>query len=388
MLECAVSAKSMNDRCFVCRFFVFLLLLTVSSAVQALDTKQKSEAEAIIARAEKLSSLTQAGSSPFYLQAEISHAASKLTGSKGVYQIWWAANDSWREEADADNLRGVQIRDSRGLWAPDELDPKLAAVFLDGQGYPFRGELLRWNEEIVGLEENKIDGTHVSCVETASPNLRRELCFDASGGLLVKITSEVTLLKWQTLAFEPDTSTQVPLSIGMANNYLGEVPSPKVKFVTRYAGYAAIGDKTIPTEIRHTFNGKLIMIWKLVRIAPNPKPPFTPATFAVPTKYQLWAGCNRYQPPTLGKDFWRQAPTILNGTTVVNSGPYVTNAATVAGGIQIKVGADGRPEEVTLLNPIGKPSKLLESNFRNQVYEPAVCDGKAVPGLLTVDFSH
>jgi hypothetical protein len=259
---------------------LWFLLATVFPFATAVDSKQLADADALIARAKKLSSLTQAGSIAFFVQAEISHAASKLTGSTGVYELWWAADDRWREEVDADNLKGLQIRNSEGLWVPPDLDPKLATIFADGQGFPFRGDLLRWNEEIVGLKERKVEGLRLSCVEVESPDLQRELCFDPKTGLLDQTTSEVKLERWQFIAFEPDTSTAVPITNGKeGGQYLGEVPSTDtIEFVTKYANYSTIGNKIVPGEIRRNVKGRVIIIWKLIRIAPDPKPPFTPAS--------------------------------------------------------------------------------------------------------------
>jgi hypothetical protein len=95
--------------------FLWFVVTSISSIATAVDSKQQADAQALIARAQKLSSLTQAGSNAFFVQAEISHAPSKLTGSAGVYKLWWAASDRWREEADADGLRRLQLRDSQGL---------------------------------------------------------------------------------------------------------------------------------------------------------------------------------------------------------------------------------------------------------------------------------
>jgi hypothetical protein len=154
-------------------------------------------------------------------------------------------------------------------------------------------------------------------VEVESRDLQRELCFDPRTGLLNQTTREVKLERWQSIAFEPDTSTAVPLIVGNTGAYLGLLPSPDtIEFVTKYAGYTTVGDKVVPAEIRRAINGKAIVNWKLVRIAPDPKPPFAPATFAVPDRYQLWAGCDSYQPPKFSKDFWRQAPMILSGATL------------------------------------------------------------------------
>ncbi len=364
--------------------FLLFFVTFVSFSATATDSKQLANAQALIARAERVSSLTQVGSSPFFVQANISHAASKLTGSKGVYKIWWAANDRWREEAEADNLKGLQIRNSQGLWLPSDLDPKLAAIFADGQGYPFRGELQRWNEEIVGLKERKLDNTYLSCVEVQGPELQRELCFDPRTGVLTETTSQIRLQKWQFLVFEPDTATPVPVRAGKSGGYyLGEDSSPTaVEFITKYADFTAIGDKIVPKEIRHTINGRVILIWKMVSIASGPKAPFAPAVFLAPDGYQLWPGCDRYQPPTFSKDFWRQAPTVLTTKS------WLLNGRKAADGVQITVGADGQPERVALIGPAGKPSKLLESTFMQQTYEPAICDGKGVRGTLLMDFSY
>lgn len=373
-----------------CRPWIFpgLFASVLASMAMAVDAKQLSTAQALITRAEKLSSMTQTEGNPFFVQAEIIHTASPLSGSTGVYRLWWADNNKWREEADAENLRGVQIR-AEGLWVSPDFNPKLSAIFADGQGYPFRGELLRWNEEIIGYRDHKADGISLSCVEVATPELQRELCFDSGTGLLRQTTSEVKLQRWQFIALEPDTSTPVRVVVGNTGDYVGQLPNPTtIEFVTKYADYTQVGNKFVPARIRHVVGGKTIVDWKLVRIAPDPKPPFDSQTFSVPEKYQPLAACDRYQPPSLKNDFWRQAPTIFSTSTLVGDAVWFTKAGKVADGVRITVGADGRPEEVALLNPIGKTSKAMEETFLHQTYEAASCDGKPVAGALIIDFSY
>jgi hypothetical protein len=65
---------------------------------------------------------------------------------------------------------------------------------------------------------------------------------------------------------------------------------------------------------------------------------------------------------------------------------WFTNAGRVGDGVQIMVGADRKPQDVTLIHPLGSTSKLTETTFMHQTYQPAICDGKAVRGDATVGF--
>jgi hypothetical protein len=75
-------------------------------------------------------------------------------------------------------------------------------------------------------------------------------------------------------------------------------------------------------------------------------------------------------------------PTILSGSTLVGDPVWFTNAGRVGDG----VGADKKPQDVTLIHPLGSTAKLMESTFMHQTYQPAICDGKAVRGTLLMDF--
>lgn len=134
-----------------------------SSVARGIDPKQVAEAQALIDRAERLSRLAQSGSSPFFFQARIDHTPSRLTGKGGIYKVWWVADDKWREVAESGDLKAFQIRNERGLWMPAEPNLKLEAIFAEGQGYPFRGKLVGWDEKITGLRDRTVDAMTLSC---------------------------------------------------------------------------------------------------------------------------------------------------------------------------------------------------------------------------------
>jgi len=337
-----------------------LLLIPIFCAplASSSDSKHLAEAQALIDRAETISNLTGPNAVPFFLEVRFDRSPTLISGRGGTYKLWWVAADKWRAEAQSGDLTEIEIRNDQGLWLRADTDPKLDAVFSGAHRFPFGGNLLAWSEKIVGLRERKLGGTKLSCVETEREGEQRELCFDPQAGMLIRTTALIPLRTSSVL----------------------RQPEP-MELITDYREYSGVGDKSLPGEIQTTSKGQVTASIRLIRVALQPRTPFVADMFAVPTGYRRWPGCDQYQAARFSKNFWRQTPGVLDHS-------WFTNAGHVADGVRITVGPDGKPEEVQLINPVGKPSKQVQSVFMNQTYEPAVCDGKTVVGMLSMDFTR
>ncbi|MFZ0312467.1 MAG: hypothetical protein WAL85_07145 [Candidatus Korobacteraceae bacterium] len=152
-------------------------------------------------------------------------------------------------------------------------------------------------------------------------------------------------------------------------------------FLTQYRDYTGLGDKAIPTEVRQLSGGRVISVLRLISVSSAPKAPFASDMFDPPTGYQLWPACDHYQAAQFSNHVWRQTLAELRQEWLVNGGK-------VADGIQFVVLPSGKPQDVRLINPVGKPSTETISTFMSQSYQPATCDGKPVTGMIWVDFTH
>ena len=149
--------------------------------------------------------------------------------------------------------------------------------------------------------------------------------------------------------------------------------------VTEYRNYTSMGDKLVPQEIRSWSEGKPTTGIRLMHVTLYPKPSFPAILFNVPDGYQVWPGCDQYKAPEGRKDTMRQ---FVNDT---GRGSFL-GADRMPDGVRIMVGADGKAQEVQLINPGRIPPLRFQSAFMTQTYEPAICDGKPVAGLLFIDF--
>ncbi len=340
------------------RTFVLQLLSALLFVIPGFssDAKQLAEAQALLDRAETVSSLTAANAVPFFLELQFDRTPTNLSGKGGAYKLWWAGNKKWRAEAEAGDSRDFEIRNDEGLWSREDIDPKLAAIFSGARRFPFGGRMLAWNEKIVGLRERQLNGVKLPCVQTERLDEQREFCFDRETGVLI-----------QTIAVVPVHSSLLLTQF-----------EPR-EFVTEYLEYSSAGKKMLPAEIRISSAGKVVVSVRMVKVALQPMEPFAADMFTVPDKYQLWQTCEQYQAAGYGKNFWRQAPGLFDPA-------WFTGAGRIADGARIVVGSKGKAEDVQLLNPVGKPSKLAQSALMNETYDPAICDGKPVAGLLFLDF--
>lgn len=329
-------------------------MVLASSTAAAIDPKQVAAAQALIDRAEELSRLTRPGSSPFLLQLQVDRKPSKMNGKGGVYKLWWLAEDRWRESAEAGGLAAIQVRNEQGLWLPADLDPKLRAVLADGKAFPFREKLVAWDEQIAGLKQYTVHGVEQSCVQVQRPDHKRELCFDPQTGLLIS------------------AATSFPV-ITSAPNQLDPVV-----VTTEYHDYARFGDKLLPREIRTLMRGDVIETVRLTSLKAGNDEHFAADLLAAPVGYQLWPDCDHYQAAQFSRDFWRAVMAQLHQYFFVNG--------TTADGVQIVISPTGKPQEVQLINPFGKPSRQLISYFMTQSYRPATCDGTPVLGFLSMTF--
>ncbi|HUI83737.1 MAG TPA: hypothetical protein VL240_05910 [Candidatus Binatia bacterium] len=322
------------------------------------DAKQIAEAQALIDRAERVSSLTGPDAVPFFLQLRFDRTPSSLNGKGGTYTLWWSAHNKWRAQAESGQLREIELRNDQGLWLREDTDPRLNAIFSGARRFPFGGNLLAWNEKIVGLRERKLHGVKLSCVATEKLDVQRELCFDRQAGALIQDSSQVPVQSsYVVRQFEP------------------------MEFLTEYRDYTGVGDRIVPGEIRTSTNGQVTASIRLVSVALQPKAPFSPDMFVAGQGYRLWPGCDQYQAAKFNRNFWRQAPGVLQRD-------WFTSGGRVADGVRIVVGADGKPQSVELINPVGRPSKQVQSTFMSQTYEPAICDGKPVVGMLQMEFQQ
>jgi hypothetical protein len=334
------------------------VLLLVSISAYSSDLDRIANARSIIDRAEKVSSLTSPASVPFFVELRFDRTPSVTSGKGGTYKLWWEARDKWRAEAQVGEIRTVEVRDDRGFWRSESTDPKADAVFSGAARFPFRGNLLGFDEKIIGLKERKVNGVKLSCVQTVVEDNQRELCFDPQTGVLIQTTAIVPVrTSMVARQFEP------------------------VEYVSEYRQYAAVGDKFLPGEIRVLTHYVVTASLRLVKVALQPKTGFAQDMFVPPAGYRMWPGCDNYRAARASKDFWKQSPSALNYH-------WFFGSEKVADGVRIVVGPDGHAQEVQLLNPTGDPPKAMESAFRGQKYEPAICDGKPAVGMLTMDFTR
>ena len=324
----------------------FRLVLTCALAVLPLsarlraDSNKQAEALALLDRADQLSRLTAKGASPFIFQARIEYG-DEQQHTAAMFFLVWADGEHWRATVVDAERREVYVRNPEGMWLPRLPDPGLITVFTDSMIFPYRRSLLDWDETIGGARQREIDGQTLSCVRVHGKRLHRELCLDPKTGLLQRASARPGVLSGREV-------------------------------VTEFRDYSKEGGRWVPREVRRTIDGRLLSDLRVMQLTFGD--PTSGDLFATPPGHEAWPDCDRYQPPSPSTAV--EVPRNVVGVDRMVMGKKVADE------ILIKVGADGKAEDVRLVRPATNNAYLWSWFLSSQHFRPATCDGKPVVGYF------
>lgn len=333
------------------------LLICAALAMLAVAGKadlKKAEGQALLDKAEQASRLTAKGSAPFLFEATIERVEGREKKRATFYLLWQDA-EHWRAMAVEGDHREVHIRNPEGLWMPKLPDIALVPGFRYGMAFPFQSALASWDREIVGVRDRTIKHAESRCVRFragANPAValveknESEVCIDPVTGSVQRVTL-------QSLTATNDTGVRRAI-----------VSSRRV---IEYGDYTKFGEKWVPHEIRWTVDGEVETDLRVIRLRSNPEA--ASDLFAGPPQYDLWPYCENYE--TVHMD------ELLFPGSIDPRSPG-------ADAFYVVVGADGKAQEVRLINPTGRSTKQWVGYFMKQHYEPATCNGKAVLGYFLI----
>jgi hypothetical protein len=294
-------------------------------------------AEAVLERAERVTSLRVPGAPPFRLRLRAEFSLKNGGFMEANYDLVWLRPDWWREEVKLPGFTDVAIAQDRVLWRKrnTEYVPMMEWLLMSLVRADRAGALSD-RESVTGIRDREEAGHRLACVESRRDLFDvRERCFDATTGLLTVR---------QDRFFDR---------------------------VYEYHDWATLGVRRFPQKIRVLQFSKQVAELQLVQIEHVDPGQVRSFTVAEDAKQELW--CADMSPAgVLGGDLPRFPPprNFL--------GPRAPLPHSLV--IYMRVGVDGVPHDLrSLATPPGRSLDAETSAFLESLrFRPATCHGAAV----------
>jgi hypothetical protein len=142
----------------------------------------------MLANASKQEDLRAEPAAPFLMKA---HLTALIGGTSvgGEYSMNWSAQDRWREALILADFTRIREGAEGGYNQVPSLDLQPQIIFAIDQALDVHSLLrLSPTETVKKIHKRKIAGVELSCVSVYAKDVeRRELCFDATSGLLIRL---------------------------------------------------------------------------------------------------------------------------------------------------------------------------------------------------------
>lgn len=329
----------MSQLILTARVVSCLAIGTVLAAAPAIATSKNSEAEKLLERAEQMTDIRSAGSSPFHLAARLRTYDEKGVATDGSYDLHWKSPGIWRDEIKMPGF--VQTR----VAATDRIYILREPRWLPLEVYNLRKLLefprsIRWSSEAVGTKvREKTKGT------------QRELSIE------IRYEGD----PWKRLFLNPDSG--LPIRV----EYIGE------RVEHHFDDFAEFGGHFFPRVLTEIESKRPIMEVRLTELAtedPNG------ANFVAPEG----AGWMRWCP-----DIIPAKPSKRDEAFALPSGIHgdaLRRHVTIDG----IIGPDGQWENLVVVKSAGKEiDEMWLSMLRRQRYFPARCGDTPVEQEMVQD---
>ena len=333
------------DLHFVHRSVLFSGVALLAWAIASSAADLRSESEALLARARELSDIRALGRPGFHLRGVLRLVDVPNGPVEGTYEESRDPKGHWRRTIEVPDFKYsmVETGDGRRIWHvgtqpyPPYFEFRLRQLLSMS-----RGPLIPRGEAVTNISTRTIQGRRVNCILSKRKNIKREMCFDASTGVLVREQERVGDNKW---------------TFG-------------------YFNYAPFGTKTIPRLVRQLEQNKTFVELEVVELntATEPKPEL----FARPAKAVEWPACDDPAPPVALEMPKPRMPSAarrrhLRGKVV----------------IYIVVGVDGRAYNATPVqaDALSLAKATLDAVSLHWRFRPAMCNGVPRPTSMFVETS-
>lgn len=314
----------------------FVCLLLIAPSATAKDADQRAAAEALLQKARELGDIRPPGGPPFRLTARFRLLNTKQGQVDGKYELHWVSDQVWKEEfkvrADSEvrvGAPGKYYRSRTWQYLPNGLGQIAVAL-------RYRPPVLRQDQKIRLVERKSGDRIRLQCVEIkdayrGSPPLA---CVATDSGALQQA--------WDA----------------------------------EYRDFAPFGEKLFPRTILISTGGRWIAEARIETLDFLPGPP---PTLQPQRGWEELPGCFDPRPPHL---IQRESPKY----------PRAAMERRLRGEVYFSVFIDPEGNVVTPLMTYASHPLFEEGSIpaalKRWRYEPATCDGTAVPydGYITVRF--
>ncbi len=159
-------------------------LATLTTAAQALPSKK--EAAAIMQKAFAAMNLTSPGSPPFHLVAQI-HYELGGDGRDGVFELFWAAPDRWREGFKMDRVDSeIDIALGDKLYTlRHNASASLPLLRVRRVLHPGESNAVSRNFKVGKVTSEQLNGEQVTCFDSKRGVVEERTCFDSPRNQIV-----------------------------------------------------------------------------------------------------------------------------------------------------------------------------------------------------------
>jgi TonB family protein len=288
----------------------------------------------MLANASKQEDLRAEPAAPFLMKA---HLTALIGGTSvgGEYSMNWSAQDRWREALILADFTRIREGAEGGYNQVPSLDLQPQIIFAIDQALDVHSLLrLSPTETVKKIHKRKIAGVELSCVSVYAKDVeRRELCFDATSGLLVRLE-----VKNSSSGFDGLSSVD-------------------------YSGFLTLGARKFPSKlvISRTRFSTTIAVAQVDSFSP-PEPSARPPA---PPNSQFWRDCRDAIPPELVQ----QTPPAYPGESKSNHEQGLVS-------LYLRIETDGSVSHLTILQaPSPALGQASVDAVKHWKYKPRTCGG-------------
>jgi TonB family protein len=306
----------------------------------------QTRAEALLSKARQVSDIRSQNAPGFHLKATFSFTGGGLETKSGTYDEIWISHSQWQRETIVGQVKGVEVGVGNRLWqldSPTDLPDQAASISAILSLFPRATAGFKFDS----VRDQPSQGIAAECALT-KPAFRGAVfsfCFDKNTGVL----------------------------------FQKEAPDPNAQafrvLACEYGSFRRFGEHRFPWEAVCSIDGQNKIDVKVVDLELDPAA--DSSLFSAPAGALELANCSTKLIPPRATSF--PGPVFAPGVSKGQAG--VT--------IGVVVDTEGKPQKLKIIESGGKSAdEAALKAVREWRFDPATCDGEAVPARaqVRVDF--
>ena len=315
-------------------------------AIQQSDIQAR--AEALMAKARKLSDIRAKNAPAFRLKATFSFVGKDLESEQGTYIEIWVSDSQWRREIVIDNLHRLEIGTPNRIWRLDNSkDFPATATRLPDLINIFPSVSSSFEFESIADNAGEKPAEQCATTKPGAQHEKYRFCFDQkSGVLLAKLSPDIR-------------------------------PKNMTDYTCFYGIFRKFADFWFPREMACLEDKHRQLEAKVEDLSAEPSPDST-----------------LFKPPPEAIELGRCLGTSVRPVATLTPAPGFptgTQGANSSTSLSLIVDIRGKPQQITVSRSGGKAfDEHAVAAVEQWRFKPATCDGEPIPGevAVEVEFHH